>query len=82
MQPLNTNMHLVNMDEFINIKLMVTRVDVLTALSDKHRNSRLIQRFKQIFQNVSDLITDANCKNFNRNHCFRAKTPMIKVITQ
>ena len=35
----------------------LSRVDVLTTFSDNHRNSKLIQRFKYIFQNVSELIT-------------------------
>ena len=37
------------------------RIVVLTTFSDNHRNYRLIQRCKQIFQNVSELIIDAHC---------------------
>ena len=53
------------------------RVDVLTTFNDDHRNSRLIQRWKESIQNGSELINDAHCMNFNENHCFRAKAAMI-----
>ena len=58
-----------------------TRVDLLTTFSDNHKNSTMIQRFKWIFQNASELIIDARCMNWNENHCFRSKTAMISVNT-
>ena len=67
---------------FFSVRHISTRVDVLTTFSDDHGNSGLIQRCKKIFQNDSELIIDAHCMNFNENHCFRAKTAIISVITE
>ena len=61
---------------------LYSRADVLASFSVDHSNCRLIQRCKYIFQNVSELIIDAYCMNFNENHCFRAKTAVISVITE